>query len=52
MLDTLGVPSLAALIDETVPESIRLREPLALPAALSEPEALRRCAPTPPGSRR
>ncbi len=40
MLDTLGVPSLSALIDETVPASIRLREPLALPAALSEPEAL------------
>ena len=40
MLDELGVPSLAALIDETVPDSIRLREPLALPAALSEPEAL------------
>src|SRR5688572_1508240 len=40
MLDKLGVPSLAALIDETVPDSIRLREPLALPAALSEPEAL------------
>ena len=40
MLDTLGVPSLAALIDETVPESIRVREPLTLPEALSEPEAL------------
>jgi glycine dehydrogenase len=40
MLDTLGVPSLAALIDETVPESIRLRQPLRLPPALSEPEAL------------
>ena len=35
MLDALGVPSLAALIDETVPESIRLHEPLALPAALT-----------------
>src|SRR5215210_9259317 len=40
MLDRLGVPSLAALIDETVPESIRVREPLALPTALSESEAL------------
>jgi glycine dehydrogenase len=40
MLDRLSVPSLAALIDETVPESIRVREPLALPTALSESEAL------------
>jgi glycine dehydrogenase len=30
MLGVLGLPSLAALVDETVPESIRLRAPLAL----------------------
>ncbi|HEX5758483.1 MAG TPA: aminomethyl-transferring glycine dehydrogenase [Thermoanaerobaculia bacterium] len=30
MLATLGVESLAALVDETVPEAIRLRQPLAL----------------------
>jgi glycine dehydrogenase len=40
MLDTIGVGSVAELIDQTVPESIRLREPLALPAALDEPAAL------------
>src|SRR3954454_11414394 len=30
MLGLLGLPSLAALVDETVPESIRLSAPLAL----------------------
>src|SRR5258708_1026850 len=42
MLDVLGVTSLDALIDATVPESIRLRRPLAIPAGLSENEALNR----------
>jgi glycine dehydrogenase len=40
MLSALGVPSLHALVDETVPASIRLRRPLALPAARGEQEAL------------
>ena len=40
MLDTLGVASLDALIDETVPESIRLRRPLALPSPAGEHERL------------
>jgi glycine dehydrogenase len=42
MLGTLGVPSLDALIDETIPASIRLRRALDLPAALSESELLAR----------
>src|SRR3954468_2814497 len=42
MLDTLGVKSLDALIDATVPESIRLRRPLAIPPGLSEHDALDR----------
>src|SRR3954463_8516538 len=42
MLGTIGVKSLDALIDATVPESIRLRRPLALPAGLSEHDALNR----------
>ncbi len=40
MLVEIGVPSLAALVDETVPESIRIREPLALPPAIGETEAI------------
>ncbi len=40
MLKTLGYPSRAALIDAIVPASIRCREPLALPAAKGEQEAL------------
>ncbi|RYE92762.1 MAG: glycine dehydrogenase (aminomethyl-transferring), partial [Myxococcales bacterium] len=40
MLTTVGAPSLDALIDETVPESIRLRRPLDLPAARGEREVL------------
>ena len=40
MLATLGLTSLDALIDATVPEDIRLRKPLALGAPLSEHEAL------------
>jgi glycine dehydrogenase len=40
MLQTLGYASRAALIDAVVPPSIRQREPLALPAAKGEDEAL------------
>jgi glycine dehydrogenase len=40
MLATLGYPSLDALIDAVVPEAIRFRRPLGLPAARSEAEAL------------
>ncbi len=49
MLAVLGYPSLAALIDATVPANIRLARPLALPAPMSEQDALaefkRRVAP-------
>jgi glycine dehydrogenase len=40
MLGVLGYPSLDALIDAIVPADIRLRRPLALPAALTERQAL------------
>ncbi len=40
MLATLGLQSLEALIEATVPGDIRLRRPLALDARLSEHEAL------------
>src|SRR5438552_4623739 len=40
MLGTLGYSSLDALIDATVPARIRSKAPLALPAALTEAEAL------------
>ena len=36
MLETIGVDSLATLIDQTVPESIRLREPLQVDPPISE----------------
>lgn len=36
MLRTIGVNSLDELIDKTIPANIRLKEPLALPAPLSE----------------
>jgi len=42
MLSALGLGSLDQLIDETVPEVIRRREPLALPAALGEFDLLAR----------
>src|SRR5262245_64966059 len=42
MLRTLGVDSRAALIDAVVPRAIRDKAPLALPAPLSEAEALAR----------
>jgi glycine dehydrogenase len=41
MLHTIGVASLEELIDKTVPDAIRMKTPLALPAALSEAEYLR-----------
>lgn len=40
MAREIGVDSLDALIDQTVPESIRLRRPLDLPSARSEEKAL------------
>jgi glycine dehydrogenase len=40
MLATLGLPSRAALIEQTVPPAIRLQRPLELPAALDEQGAL------------
>ena len=36
MLDVIGVSSLDQLIHETVPDSIRMAEPMKLPEALSE----------------
>ena len=42
MLTLLGVDSLEALVDETVPEAIRYRGSLNLPAPLSEQQALAR----------
>ena len=44
MLAVIGVPTLDALIDEVVPADIRLTEPLALPAGLTEQEYLRHVA--------
>jgi len=40
MLDALGVASLDELIDQTVPASIRRKDPLRLPEAMSEHEYL------------
>src|SRR5688572_6116731 len=42
MLDAIGVPSLDALIDEAIPASIRLSQPLDLPPAESESQYLMR----------
>ncbi len=42
MLAALGVPTIEDLLDEIVPESIRIRQPLNLDAPLSETEALDR----------
>ena len=41
MLETIGIDSVAKLIDKTVPSGIRLDKPLHLPAALSEQDYLR-----------
>ena len=40
MLVTIGVSSLEELADKTVPESIRIREPLKLDESCSEKEAI------------
>ncbi|MFP4276162.1 MAG: aminomethyl-transferring glycine dehydrogenase [Wenzhouxiangella sp.] len=40
MLETIGSESLAALVDETMPDSIRQEHPLQLPPAASEAEML------------
>ncbi len=40
MLEVLGIKSLDALIDQTVPQAIRLNQPLQLPAAQTEYAAL------------
>lgn len=40
MLDTLGYRSLDALIDATIPARIRVKQPLKLPAGLTEGETL------------
>lgn len=40
MLETIGLKSLDELIDQTVPESIRIREPLNLPDSCTEREGL------------
>ena len=42
MLRVVGAPSLDALIDETVPASIRMRGPLPLPHGLTEPATVAR----------
>ena len=42
MLSVIGQPSLEALTEAIVPEAIRLKAPLALPASLNEEEALAR----------
>ena len=40
LLSTLGVPSMEALISDTVPQAIRLERPLDLPRAIGESAAL------------
>ena len=42
MLETVGVGSLDELIAQTLPKDIRLRQPMVLPAAMSEEDALAR----------
>ena len=42
MLRAIGVPSIDALIDQTIPSGIRFSKPLNLPAAESEAAYLRR----------
>ena len=39
MLRAIGASSLDAMVDAIVPESIKLKAPLALPAAINEEEA-------------
>ena len=40
MLKTIGISSIATLIDETIPEDIRLKKEMNLPKAMSENELL------------
>ncbi|PSR56934.1 glycine dehydrogenase (aminomethyl-transferring) [Adhaeribacter arboris] len=42
MLKTIGVDSLDQLMEETVPAAIRLKKPLAIPAALTERDFLKK----------
>ena len=42
MLDVVGADSLETLLEQTMPATIRSSEPLELPAAVTEPEAMRR----------
>src|SRR3989338_6817404 len=49
MLETMGYPSLDAFIDAVVPDDIRLRTPLDLPAATTHPHALAHLHPLPVG---
>src|ERR1700748_2567957 len=42
MLRAIGVPSVDALIDQTIPSGIRFAKPLNLPASESEAASLRR----------
>ena len=42
MLSTLGIESLDALVESTLPSSIHLDEPLQLPGSVSEADALAR----------
>ncbi len=44
MLETIGVSSLDQLIDETIPASIRKKQPMNLPPALGEQEMLQELA--------
>ena len=44
MLKTIGAPSLDALIDETIPQAIRLPKALNLPEAMNEYEYLNHLA--------
>ncbi len=44
MLAVIGQPSLEAMVDAIVPQSIRLNTPLALPGAMTEEEALAKLA--------
>jgi glycine dehydrogenase subunit 1 len=46
MLEAVGARSIDDLFDD-IPEAVRRREPLALPAGLSEPRSWRSCAASP-----
>ena len=40
MIKTIGISSMADLIDQTIPDDIRLRKDMNLPSAMSENELL------------